>query len=209
MPTAKCEPGDEIVLLEFTVSSTGGVGEIQPLEGKESKSLSLLTNSLSSWKFAPASDGTGPIAAKGKALFIKGEDYFRYQVSKTFRDSGGVHPAEPKPVNSPDPPKSIVTIKVPTRIDLESSDAMKQLIDHVSPDYPAEVMAAHVQGTVSLLNTIGKDGAVTDVKEINGPPELISAAIAAGKQRRYRPVISRGQPQEATTVVDIEFRLPH
>jgi len=189
LPTAKCEPGDEIVLLEFTVSSTGEVVEIQPLEGEESKSLSSLTSSLSSWKFAAASNGTGPVAAKGKVLFIKGEDQFRYQISKTFRDSGGVHPNESKPVSSPDPAKSIMTIKVPIRIDLEPSEAMKQLIDHVSPDYPAEAMAAHVQGTVSLLITIGKDGSVTDVKEISGPPELTSAArsFLAASHRRQRP----------------------
>ena len=169
--------------------------------------MSSLTSSLSSWKFAAASNGTGPVAAKGKVLFIKGEDQFRYQISKTFRDSGGVHPNESKPVSSPDPAKSIMTMKVPIRIDLEPSEAMKQLIDHVSPDYPAEAMAAHVQGTVSLLITIGKDGSVTVIKEISGPPDLTSAAIAAVKQWRYRPVISRGQPQEATTVVDIAFRL--
>jgi TonB family protein len=208
VPTGERELGDEIVLFELTVSSTGEVGEIQPLEGKDSKSLSLLAKSLSSWKFAPASNGAAPVAAKGKVLFIKGEDYFRYQVSKTFRDSGGVHPTEPKPVNSPDSPKSVVTIKVPIRIDLESGEAKKQLIDHVSPEYPAEARAAHVQGTVSLLITIGKNGAVTAVKEITGPPELISAAVAAVKQWRYHPIISRGQPQEASTVVDIPFKLP-
>jgi TonB family protein len=78
----------------------------------------------------------------------------------------------------------------------------------VPPEYPAEARAAHVQGTVSLLVSIGKDGSVTGVKEISGPPELSSAAVAAVKQWRYRPIISRGEPQEASTVVDISFKLP-
>ena len=101
-----------------------------------------------------------------------------------------------------------MTIKVPIRIDLDPVEAEKQLIDHLPPEYPAEARVAHVQGTVSLLVSIGKDGSVTGVKEISGPPELISAAVAAVKQWRYRPIISRGEPQEASTVVDIPFKLP-
>lgn len=208
MPTGEREAGDEIVLFEFTVSRNGKVVNIQPLEGKKSKSLSLLTKSLSSWKFAPASNGNGAVAATGKVLFIKGEDYFRYQVSKAFRDSVSVHPAESKSANPPTAPKSIVTIKVPIRIDLDPADAMRQLIDRVAPEYPSEAKSAHVQGTVSLLVTIGKDGRVTDAKEISGPAELVSSAIAAVKQWRYHPIMSRGEPQEARTVVDIPFKLP-
>lgn len=208
MPKSEGKSGNEVVLLQFSVSPTGEVGEIRALEGKDSTSLSLLTKSLSTWNFVPASSGTGPLAATGKVLFIKGEDYFRYQVSEAFRDSGSVHPAEPKRDDLGKTPVSIVTIKVPIRIDLEPSEAMKQLIDHVSPEYPAAARAAHVQGTVSLLVTIGKDGSVTDVTEISGPPELISAAVAAVKQWRYHPIISRGEAQEARTVVDIPFTLP-
>jgi len=208
MPTTERERGDESVLFEFLVSSTGEVSNIQPLEGKDSKSLSQLSKSLSSWKFSPASSGTMPAAATGKVLFIKGEDYFRYQVSKAFRDSGSVHPVEAKPVDLPNGPRTIVTIKVPIRIDLDPGEAAKQLIDRVPPEYPARARAAHVQGTVSLLVSIGKDGSVTGVKEISGPPELSSAAVAAVKQWRYRPIISRGEPQEASTVVDIPFKLP-
>jgi hypothetical protein len=80
MPTTEREPGDEIVLFEFLVSSTGEVSNIKPLEGKDSKSLSQLSKSPSSWTFSPASSGTIP--ATGQVLFIKGEDYFRYQCPK-------------------------------------------------------------------------------------------------------------------------------
>jgi TonB family protein len=208
IPTAERDTGDEAVLLQFAVNPAGEVGEVQPLDGKDSKSLALLTKSLASWKFKPAANATEPITVTGKVLFIKGEDYFRYQVYKAFRDSGSVHPPESKPVDSA-APKSIVTIKVPVRITLESDEATKQLVDHVAPEYPAEAKAAHVQGTVSLLVTIAKDGSITDVKEISGPPQLIPAAVAAVKQWRYRPILSRsGQPTEASTVVDIPFKLP-
>jgi hypothetical protein len=32
--------------------------------------------------------------------------------------------------------------------------------------------------------------------------------VAAVKQWRYHPIISRGEPQEASTIVDIPFKLP-
>lgn len=208
MPTGEREPGDEAVLFDFTVGPSGDVANVQPSDGKESKSISLLAKSLSGWKFTPASNGTSAIAARGKVLFIKGEDYYRYQVSKAFRSSGSTHPSEEKPASAPSAPKSIVTIKVPIRIDLDPAEANKQLIDHVAPEYPAHAKAARLQGTVSLLVTIGKDGLVTDVKEISGPPELVPAAVAAVKQWRYHPILFRGNPQEASTVVDLPFKLP-
>jgi TonB family protein len=208
MPTGERDAGDEVVAFEFTVSPSGDVSDIHPLEGKESKSILLLTKSLASWKFTPASNGTSATAARGKVVFIKGEDYYRYQVSKAFRSSGSIHPAEDKPTNVPGAPKSIVTIKVPIRIDLDAAEAAKQLIDHVEPEYPDQAKTAHIQGTVSLLVTIGKDGSVTDVKEISGPPELVPAAMAAVKQWRYQPILFRGSPQEASTVVDLPFKLP-
>jgi TonB family protein len=208
IPTGPRQAGDEIVLLQFTVSPTGEVSDIQPVEGSDSASLSALAKSLSGWKFTPASNATGPVLVTAKCLFIKGEDYFRYQVSKAFRDSGSPHPPEPKPATAPAGPTKIITIKVPVRTELEPGEAMKQLVDRVPPEYPAEAKAAHIQGIVSLLVTIGKDGSVTDVKEISGPRELIPAAIAAVKQWRYRPIIARGQPTEASTVVDVPFKLP-
>lgn len=208
MPTGEREPGDEVVLFDFTVGPSGKVADVQPSDGKESKSISLLTKSLSSWKFTPAANGTRAIAARGKVLFIKGKDYYRYQFSKAFRASGATHPVEEKPASVPSAPKSIVTIKVPIRIDLDPGEAAKQLIDHVAPEYPDQAKAARIQGTVSLLVTIGKDGLVTDVKEISGPPELVPAAVAAVKQWRYHPILFRGNPQEASTVVDLPFKLP-
>ena len=79
-----------------------------------------------------------------------------------------------------------MTIKAPIRIDDDPGEAAKQLIDRVPPEYPTEARAAHVQGTVSLLVSIGKEGSVTDVKEISGLPELIPAAVAAVKRRTAR-----------------------
>jgi TonB family protein len=208
IPAVKREPGDEVVLFQFTISPTGDVVDIQPIEGKESKSLTLLTKSLSSWKFRPASNVSGPVVVEGKVLFIKGEDQFRYQVSKAFLDFGSVRPVETERVASPSASTSIMKLNVDVVVDLDPTEASKQLIHNAPPQYPAEARAAHLQGTVSLLIRIGRDGSVTDVKEISGPPELVPPAIAAVRKWRYRPIMADGELQEARTVVDITFKLP-
>jgi hypothetical protein len=74
-----------------------------------------------------------------------------------------------------------MTMKVPVKINLEPDEAMKQLLDRVSPQYPAEARAAHLQGTVSLLVTIGKDGSVTDVKE-NQRAARVDSCRSRGRQ---------------------------
>jgi TonB family protein len=208
VPTSEREPGDEVVLFEFTVDPKGQVSDIQTLEGQESPSLPVLTKSLSGWKFTPASSASGPVATTGKVVFIKGEDYFRYRVYASFRDSGSVHPPEPKPAVAPAAPKSVETVTLRVKVNLEPDEATKYLIDRVPPEYPTDAKAARIQGTVSLSITIDTDGSVKEIKEISGPRELIAAATAAVKQWRYKPVVFRGQPCEAATVVDLVFKLP-
>jgi TonB family protein len=209
VPTSEREPGDEVVLFEFTVDPKGQVRDIRALEGRESASLSVLAKSLSSWKFTPASSASGPVAATGKVVFIKGEDYFRYRVYTSFRNSGSVHPPEPKPAVAPAAPRSVVTVTVPLRVNLEPEEATRYLVDRVAPVYPEAAKVARIQGTVSLSITIDTDGSVKSIEEISGPRELIAAATEAVRQWRYKPVVFQGQAREATTVVDLVFELPN
>jgi protein TonB len=65
-----------------------------------------------------------------------------------------------------------------------------------------------VQGNVLLTIIIAKDGSVKDVKVVDGPSELVAAAIEAVKQWKYQPAVSRGRTWEATTEIEIPFKLP-
>lgn len=80
-------------------------------------------------------------------------------------------------------------------------------MEQVPPQYPAEAKQARIEGTVVLAIIIGADGSVKDVREVDGPPELIPAAVAAVKKWRYRPTLFRGQPREASTEVELQFKL--
>ena len=212
MPKAAGKIGNEAVVIQFKVDSHGEVGDIRPLQGEKSVSLPVLLSSLAKWKFAPALSGSAPIPASGKVLLIKGEDQFRYEVSLSFRDSGSIlagHNTTDRSATSPVPENSKPAIVVvPVKLRLEPEEAKRQLVEQVAPKYPADAKQAGVQGTVILDVTVGVDGNVKEVREIDGPPELISAAVAAVKQWRYRPTVYRGRPWEVSTEVEVQFKLP-
>lgn len=207
MPKAVREAGDETVAFQFTLNSQGEIVDMRPLQGEDSKSLRILMNSLSTWKFEPAPDIATPVM--GRVLLIKGEDQFRYKVSQAFRESNTAT-AEPLAVAvpSPSPPKpSSQIITVPVRLRLERNEATQLLVERVPAKYPEAAKRAGVQGNVLLAITIDKDGSVKDVKPIDGPPELVPAAVEAVKLWKYRPAVSRGRTWEATTEVEIPFTL--
>jgi TonB family protein len=206
MPKPVRQSGDETVVLQFAIDPGGNVRDVDATQGENSASLPVLIANISKWRFSPALDGNTPVAATGRVLLIKGEDQFRYEVASAFRDTGRPEPkVRVPPTNATSPPTVMV---VPVKIRLESEEAEKQIVHRVAPKYPPEAKVAAIQGTVLLEITIGADGSVTDVREIDGPAELIAAAIAAVKQWRYKPTIYRGRPRQATTEVELRFKLP-
>jgi TonB family protein len=81
------------------------------------------------------------------------------------------------------------------------------LIDKVAPVYPEVARAAKVSGTVILEATISKEGKVTDLRVVGGPPLLQQAALDAVEQWTYRPYMLNGQPAEVRTTVNVLFQL--
>lgn len=82
-----------------------------------------------------------------------------------------------------------------------------QLIHHVSASYPPAALASRIEGTVTLRATIGVNGEVTHVQPLSGPPALVSAAVDAVRQWRYKPTMLDGQPVETQEDIAIAFRL--
>jgi protein TonB len=74
--------------------------------------------------------------------------------------------------------------------------------------YPQSAKQMHVQGTVQLQATIGKDGNITSVKALNGEPVLARAAIDAVKQWKYKPYTLNSEPVEIQTQITVNFKLP-
>ncbi len=82
------------------------------------------------------------------------------------------------------------------------------LLKRVQPVYPAQALQMHIQGTVSLRATIGKDGLIKDVKVLSGPATLARAATEAVHQWKYRPYTLNGEPVEIQTDININFVPP-
>ena len=82
------------------------------------------------------------------------------------------------------------------------------LIKKVQPNYPAQALQMHIEGTVELLATIGRDGSIRSVKALSGPPILVRAASDAVRQWKYRPYTLNGQPVEIDTQISIKFVTP-
>ena len=83
------------------------------------------------------------------------------------------------------------------------------LIKKVAPVYPAAALALRQEGTVELLATIGKSGAITKVKVLAGDPSLAESAVNAVRQWKYRPYLLNSEPLEIETQITIRFRLPN
>lgn len=106
----------------------------------------------------------------------------------------GMGAAEPndaaaQPVTSaPLPPEPIVTVKA---------------------SYPEEALGRHVEGTVTTLVTVTRDGLVSaaEVAESSGDRALDQAALAAALQWRFKPAVDRGKPIESQVKLPFHFHL--
>jgi protein TonB len=78
----------------------------------------------------------------------------------------------------------------------------------VRPVYPELAKETRVQGKVSLICIIGKDGAVKSIEVKSGHPLLIKAATDAVSQWRFKPLLLNGEAAEVEAPVNIDFKLP-
>lgn len=105
---------------------------------------------------------------------------------------------KPDPAPKPEPPKRIV---------VGGSVVGAGLIHRVVPAYPPLAKQARVQGTVRLAAIIAADGSIQELRVISGPGLLVSAALAAVSQWRYRPTLLNNRPVEVATTIDVNFTL--
>jgi protein TonB len=113
---------------------------------------------------------------------------------------GGV--MSPAPVDVPK-----LAAAVPQRIKVSQGVTQGLLVRQVKPQYPAMARETRVEGDVVLAAVIGKDGTVSDLKVVSGPAILVSSAMQAVRQWRYKPYLLNGQPVEVETQIKLQFRL--
>jgi len=92
-------------------------------------------------------------------------------------------------------------------IGISDSGPSKRIIKMTKPAYPADAKGAGIQGVVRLNVVVGKDGAVKEIRNAAGRPELIPAAADAVKNWIYEPALKDGQAVDFIVSVDMNFSL--
>jgi protein TonB len=105
------------------------------------------------------------------------------------------------------PPGDNDTGPVPQRVRVSQGVSQGLLTHQVAPVYPEVARANRVSGKVVLQAIIGKNGRLTKLYVVSGPPELREAAIGAVQQWRYKPYYLKGQPVEVETQITVNFAL--
>lgn len=95
----------------------------------------------------------------------------------------------------------------PTRPVRVSEMQLGDLVRKVVPEYPTIAKQLHIQGTVILLATVGKDGRVEHVQPVSGPPLLVHSALEAVEQWQYRPYLLNREPVVVQTQITVNFVL--
>jgi protein TonB len=91
-------------------------------------------------------------------------------------------------------------------VDLPEATARALLTQQVEPTYPESARASRQQGTVVLQVLIGRDGAVEEVKFLQGSLAFARAAIDAVKQWHFKPYSFNGRPTVARTTLTLTFK---
>lgn len=81
------------------------------------------------------------------------------------------------------------------------------VLTRVNPVYPPDARAAHIQGTVVLHAIIDRDGTISSLEAVSGPPELTEASLTAVRQWTYKPYELNGEPVEVQTTITVNFNL--
>jgi TonB family protein len=103
-------------------------------------------------------------------------------------------PAAP-PTGAPEPLRIGGNIKAPKKL------------RHVSPDYPASMRDAGLEGTVPMEALIGRDGAVASVRVLSADvhPEFARAAEDAVRQWLFSPTLLNGEAVDVRMTVHVRF----
>jgi protein TonB len=91
-------------------------------------------------------------------------------------------------------------------VNLPESAARELLAQPVDPEYPATAKSSGQRGSVVLQVIIGRDGAVQDVKFLQGSQVFARTAIDAVKQWRFKPYSLNGRPVAVQTSITLNFK---
>jgi TonB family protein len=95
----------------------------------------------------------------------------------------------------------------PQRIRVSQRVSEALLIRGVAPEYPDGARQKHIEGSVTLIALIDKNGDVGELSVVSGPNLLVPAALEAVRQWKYKPYLLQGEPLAMQTQIVVPFLL--
>jgi TonB family protein len=104
------------------------------------------------------------------------------------------------------PPEAAMSAIEPVSL---TESAARDLLDHpVDPTYPTAAKATEQRGSVVLQVQIGRDGAVQEVKFMQGSLVFARAAIDAVRQWQFKPYFMNGRAVSVKSLITLNFKPP-
>jgi protein TonB len=149
----------------------------------------------------PKRDDTRPLPDPAKA------DMPDYQIRPIAIDPPTDQPTDdspPKPVPTQAKPTPPASTDKPQGVSRGA-----EIVDLPSPKYPTISRRLGEQGVVLLGATVDASGRANNIKLVRGPghPRLVTAAIDALRQARFRPALRNGQPTTQYVEIPYSFQL--
>ncbi|HKR01275.1 MAG TPA: energy transducer TonB [Pyrinomonadaceae bacterium] len=90
---------------------------------------------------------------------------------------------------------------------VEVGSLVEKATQRVNPSYPQTAKMARITGVVTVYLEVDETGAVTNVRQTNGPQVLRQAATDAVKRWKFRPTVIDGQPVRVMGFIHFNFTL--
>ena len=116
-------------------------------------------------------------------------------------NSGATSSASSAPASAPNG-----LVSAGDRVEL-SPQTTQSVSVSVPPDYPLLARQMKVQGAVSLLALISRDGTIQELQILSGPGILATAAREAVKQWHFKPYLLNGKPVETQARITVNFTI--
>jgi TonB family protein len=91
---------------------------------------------------------------------------------------------------------------------ISEETALQRITEQVTPDYPEDAKAQHVQGAVTVDVLVGRDGEVERVTPLKGDPRLLEAAVKAVTKWRFVPLPRNNRFVKFESHITVQFALP-
>lgn len=199
------------VWVKLLISETGEVETTETVSGNPILAKAAAAAMLK-WKFKP-------FIKNGKAVKVSTKMPFDFAVEGHVSDPHrppapdlAVAPVSPTKTEvgssgATSPTPTATADRLPMKLRVSEGVMDSNIVHRVEPVYPPEAKRNHIQGTVLLQATIGRDGRIRNLRVISGPPELVEASLGAIEQWRYRPYTLNGEPVEVETTIKVQFRM--